>query len=877
MAEALAIVRNSNGSSATATALITVTYPVDPVDPVPPPNPANTITLSSPTGAAVTNYPFQIGRPFIAGEIPHFPQCLVDGVPASTQADVKHRYPDGSVQYAVIAVVIPAIPASGVVTLSFADQPSGNNTPLTKEQMLDPQFNFDARMNLSFPALVRGVPNSRLATWKAITDGSLALTIDGTAYQITGVDLSAITDLNGVTRALRAAWTAAGIPAVLDSSLNSYVPYYTQITATGADAKIMTVTTPTSGTNLAPLLFATGKKEIASSIQTASARNMLQAGDYKLWTSGPIAQTIELADDTTARKYDLGNGDGYHPFRPRIYATFCSATGQVRIRFVGENGLTTEIEDLSYKLSLALGDTSPATVYSIDLTGTQATQPKKHWALTNITKSFWLGGTPEPKINIDHNLAYLASTRYFPNFDASVTIAPATLTQLYGYWTSKPNDLYDGTWNGKGLWNAGMGDTGGRMDIAPYPAWSVLWMYTGDWRMRTVALGMADNAGAWAVHLRESDPARRLSRDDAVGSGTGLGRVMSITDRPTIYMTLLTYAYTTLKDRVTIVGPMRIVTDTGWQFDQAHEPSPFYPQYILTGDPHYLNQMYYWASRDTGVKSGSDSIGRISDQLRGAAWVVRNRAETAFAAPDDAPEKHYFTYLTNDALARWESGFLITGTPFDGTVAKHGVNFYTLTGDAYQGLPTLIHIWQAKDAPAGVGTAQPDDQFHSGGLTRAGSSPWQTWYLLYSLGRMTELGFAARPLFEYSGKFLTGMVTVSGHPELIGAYYLPVEKPIGGYMTWPEVVAAVNPTYLDHLRTYYTRPLNGEDYSEYLKGGAAMLVDAGVPDAVATWNGLKRIYALVGTWNSYQAVWNINPRTDNNVLPAMPTVIPPVP
>ena len=48
----------------------------------------------------------------------------------------------------------------------------------------------------------------------------------------------------------------------------------------------------------------------------ASARQMLQSGHYTLWTSGQIAQTIELADDGAAATYDLGNGDGHHPFRP---------------------------------------------------------------------------------------------------------------------------------------------------------------------------------------------------------------------------------------------------------------------------------------------------------------------------------------------------------------------------------------------------------------------------------------------------------------------------------------------------------------------------------------------------------------------------------
>ena len=65
---------------------------------------------------------------------------------------------------------------------------------------------------------------------------------------------------------------------------------------------------------------------------------MLPNGNYKLWTSGPMAQTIVLGDDTAARKYDIGFGDGYHPFRPRFYATFWPATHQVFVRWSARTG-----------------------------------------------------------------------------------------------------------------------------------------------------------------------------------------------------------------------------------------------------------------------------------------------------------------------------------------------------------------------------------------------------------------------------------------------------------------------------------------------------------------------------------------------------------
>src|SRR5271169_2296108 len=68
------------------------------------PGVANSITVTNVSGAAVSNYPFQFGRPFLDGAIADEPQILINGSPVTTQADVKNRYPDSSVEFAVIAV-----------------------------------------------------------------------------------------------------------------------------------------------------------------------------------------------------------------------------------------------------------------------------------------------------------------------------------------------------------------------------------------------------------------------------------------------------------------------------------------------------------------------------------------------------------------------------------------------------------------------------------------------------------------------------------------------------------------------------------------------------------------------------------------------------
>ena len=458
---------------------------------------------------------------------------LANGVSLPSQADVKNRYPDGSVAFAVCSVVLPSLPAGTPVVLSFADTLTNSNTGLTSADMLDSSYDFDAT-----------------------------------------------------------------------------------ITAT-----------PVSGT-----------------AGTVSARAMLTADHFSVWASGPVAQTIILADDSVARLYDIGFDGVHRPLRPRFYATFWPATNQVSLRVVGENASTTEAGDLAYNLSISTGSAAPAVVYAADLTNTQPTHPKMHWLGTNWSRSFWLGGTPSPEVNIDHNLAYLASTRWLPNFDATIKPTAALLTSTYATWTGKPHDLYDGDWSG-GQWENGMGATGERPDIGPYPTWHVLWAYTGDWRMRQMALGMSELAAAWPFHFRETDPTRRLLRTDATGlnPSTGLGHTISITDRKTMQLgTGNTFTQGSAADRPIKVGTQ---ASSPWTFDGAHQPQPWFVPYVLTGDPWYRDEAYMWAGFSAARYSAGATYGRgptgqygpIADELRGTGWVLRSRAETAIMAPDSRP------------------------------------------------------------------------------------------------------------------------------------------------------------------------------------------------------------------------------------------------
>ena len=664
----------------------------------------NTVTVSNETASPLHDYPLQLGRPFPKGAIPagRCPHLVLGGgkasrqTPLASQADVKNRYPDGSVEYAVLAAVLPVVPTHAGLTLGFEPGDCANQ-PLSKTQMLSSSFDFDAKITFTSPATLYSrplAPAAALPTWTSITDGGFSILVSGRTYTLTGLDFSKQKSLPGIAGVVAAALKTAGVPvriALQQKAIGDLGPggaatplairfVLATIGFSGSET-ISEAKAPASGTDISPMLgLGTGAAVAPGKVQTVSARTMLANGNYTLWTSGPIAQTIELADDGPARRYDIGFGDGYHPLRPRFYATFWPATHQVSVRVVAENGLTSEVEDLAYKLSITAGQTPPNLVYSGDLSGTQTTHPKSHWALTAWTERFWINGTPSPQLNIDNNLAYLAATRFLPHYDTSITPTAADIGGMYGYWTGKPHDLYDGAWDG-GLWQSGMGAAGARGEIAPYPVWTALWLYTGDWRLRQMALGMADLAASWPAQLREDVAGKRLSRADAAGSSTGLGHTVSITDRKSLLSQYLTYNYTKPMEKVAVVGPVDANGHAPWSFDTQHQPSPFYPQYVVTGDPWHLNEMYLWAgftaasyngvaTNSPGGRGPTGAEGGISDILRGDAWAGRNRAETAFVAPDSDPEKTYFTYLTNDALARWEGGLGITGTVYDGNAEK---------------------------------------------------------------------------------------------------------------------------------------------------------------------------------------------------------------
>jgi hypothetical protein len=1136
---------NAHAANATAPLSITVAAATGAT-------PQNTMTISSASDGAAKNYPLQFGRPFLGGAIPHSPQVLINGVPVPSQADVKNRYPDGSVEFAVIAVQIPAISANAcdltnydpsamppyalwsqhgnspvfnvpvssptpnnllntmtsancahfdggqqprsMITventaatstiggqMGFTEYPSysavkgsmfssmvcngtswcpqlsvgldeesggqwpttGPGTPWTTFSLVTATSNGDAVIGVTSPGgsggasvYFNGVLKSSGPTSEPlVTQGNLVWGSDGDHLYLgpaIGFDqifvagvlpasveaavssavqtfyatrsragdggkareiaappartgtrrrptisrppagraqrspgnaapiVCSISGLNcdialsvtqqlvaGATKAFQlynvSAATTQDIGFNANGTVNTtaalafcgtvancrYRTIYDQVGEAAPNLQSVTISFQDTTATNTPLTLAqmeallpvgaatiTLTSEAGATDGSADAGQMLIDGNCKSWTQGSVAQTMMCADDSSVRKYDIGFGDGFHPFRPRFYVTFWPATSQVFVRAVGENGLTTEEEDIAYKLAITSNGT---TVYSKDLTGTTpigspTAYPLIHWANSRWSREFWIGGTPPLQMNIDNNLPYLTSTRFLPNLDTTVSVPTSTIAPNYSAYISSPHDIYDGQWDGAAApyeWISAMGTAGGSNHIGVYPLITSLWLHTADWRMRYMALNQTDIAAAWPLNWRESDPARIFQRGDVAGSGTGLGRTISLSGRPT-----LNDGYNPNTDNIVAVGA--VASNRPWSGDDDHQPSVYFPAYVLTGDPWYLDMLYAWAGITAFIDAPSPPYncanngavpncsyfrgptgaygGLNGGSARAVAWTLRGRAETAFAAPDGTPEKSYFTYLTNDALAKWEGSFGITGTPFDTATVKKWVketsypNPWTLNAGAASDpgagkvppLGNLMSICVTPSTPpmCGYSAAIQTSWGMLAGANGSFDNPWMNYYLEYAVGRAVELGFAMTPIQALVDRLPIGIIA-SSNPYILNIYALGVQKVGGGF--WPNWAAYIAGGLDPTAATALAQPANWHasmqgGYATEVAGGLSMAVDKGVSGASAAYawyytNG----YSLASTaaFNNRDPRWAIVPRTDNNVLPPQPTATPP--
>jgi hypothetical protein len=100
------------------------------------PLPSNSVKITDQSASAQTNRPFTISRVFARGEIRNCPQAVINGAAVPTQCDVKTRWPDGTVEHAMLSFHAN-LAANAAITVEFVNQAqSAAGSPLTQAEML---------------------------------------------------------------------------------------------------------------------------------------------------------------------------------------------------------------------------------------------------------------------------------------------------------------------------------------------------------------------------------------------------------------------------------------------------------------------------------------------------------------------------------------------------------------------------------------------------------------------------------------------------------------------------------------------------------------------------------------------------------------------
>jgi hypothetical protein len=167
-----------------------------------------------------------------------------------------------------------------------------------------------ARMfSTAVPAELMGAaPDQVLADYNAINNGSLSLTVDGTAVNLTAIDLTAAASLNAVATAVQTKLVAVKAGSTVTYSGGRFI---IRSGTTGIASTLAFPTTPGTGTDLAPLMELR-QTDGATLTQGAAAETVAQSlanvnAIYSDWYMGLLATNPSDADIQALGTFVLAN------------------------------------------------------------------------------------------------------------------------------------------------------------------------------------------------------------------------------------------------------------------------------------------------------------------------------------------------------------------------------------------------------------------------------------------------------------------------------------------------------------------------------------------------------------------------------------------
>ena len=413
------------------------------------------------------------------------------------------------------------------------------------------------------------------------------------------------------------------------------------------------------------------------------------------------------------------SSSGKHPGLRVLFDARYYSPAQGRVSITIENVEATAARgDRTYNLRI------------LDASGTElfAQTGLKQYFQTRFRKVFQFGGA-EPLLAVV-DAAALQSSFAIPKY-LDADIGSAAVNNLYNSWTSKDRSLF-----GTGIVSSSMHGAGCRMDIGLLPGWTVIALLSRNPKAYEVMFDAAERAAVYSVHYRDATT----------------GEIININRHPT----------TTIGSNNQWAKPADKLPSallpgtTPHQADIAHQPSLNYVPYIVSGDRYYLDEIYFWANWNLislNFNTRKNQLGLIQDeQLRGQAWAMRSFGQAAWIAPDKHWQKDYFA-----------------------DKVKQNVNWYRANA-----MPTNpLGVWRG--TADWNGSQKLDFYAEMSSQVTHWVSPWMHDFFAVTLAHLTELGFDAKDLRDWSLGFTVKRFTSgSDFNRMDGTAYRVANRLIDG-------------------------------------------------------------------------------------------------
>lgn len=406
------------------------------------------------------------------------------------------------------------------------------------------------------------------------------------------------------------------------------------------------------------------------------------------------------------------------------------------------------------------------------------------WSFTQMTQWHYqnwhvmLRSKGPREINVQHDPAYLIATGAFLPYDLKLGVTGSALSFF--------NDIYNSTSFGQPLstnWvTTGMPSTGGRADIGFMTMFNTIWLMTQDYRAARVALGQGDASGSVPWNLRYHGDGRIITTHTVLPTwqfthwaGTpytrGGGKALEIW--------ALDYRCSMCTEDLPTGGEQE------WQPDIAHRPNLTYSPYVKTAQRWYLDLLNLNAaqaitSQWPAPRCYSETCDQVIDgnQVRGAAWAIREIMQAAFIGVKDSYEQVYFTEVLNNNMDY---------------VLKFLNDHKERQGDAYGWLPNYC-------------------------CTITSLAPWQQDFFTSVVAWGGMMGYEkAKAVVDYQRNWLRGRfdATIPGWNTNDGcAYNLNVARTVDGKTVFANSWKNIQEITLSTWGSNLNRPCNGGYYAQ---------------------------------------------------------------